>query len=128
MPLVALERRSFLGGLVALLFRRSTMSRYGLHGKMVATAGQRDALVEHLLTASRLVSDAPGCELYYVSTSPTEPDAVWVTEVWRSKEDHDGSLKLPGVRELIQKARPLIGSMGESFVTTPVGGKGIGGG
>jgi quinol monooxygenase YgiN len=98
--------------------------RYGLHGKFTATPGNRDALAGYLLEAAQKMASAPGCQLYYVSLSPTEPEAVWVSEVWDSKPAHDASLSLPGTRELIAKARPLIAAM-EGTVTTPLGGKGV---
>ena len=101
------------------------MHRFGMFGKMIASEGHRDELVQYLLHAAELVSDAPGCELYIVSIVPTEPDAIWVSEAWRSQEDHDRSLTLPGVGELIAKARPLIVSMPEHIITTPIGGKGL---
>jgi len=103
---------------------RPAVARFGLLGKVTAHPGQRDTLVQHLLTAASLVGTAPGCDLYFVSTSPTEPDTIWVSEVWRSRADHEDSLLLPGVRELIAKARPLIASA-ESIRTVPVGGKGL---
>ena len=96
-----------------------------MFGKVIARQEQRDALVQVLLSAAELVGKAPGCELYIVHTSPTEPDAVWVTEVWRSKEDHAASLSVKGVKELIAKGRPLIAEMGDPIFTTPVGGKGL---
>jgi quinol monooxygenase YgiN len=99
--------------------------RFGLHGKLTALPGQRDALVAVLLEAADLVGAAPGCEMYYVSTSQTEPDAIWVTEVWRSEADHAASLSFPGVRELIARAKPLIASMSDSARTVPIGGKGL---
>ncbi|MEZ4684912.1 MAG: hypothetical protein R3B47_02270 [Bacteroidia bacterium] len=40
-----------------------------------------------------------------------------MTEVWDSKEDHANSLQLPGVRELIMQAMPILDSM-------PTGGAG----
>lgn len=100
------------------------MNRLGLHGKVTAQPGQRDALVKVLLTAAELVGNAPGCELYYVATSETDPDAIWVTEVWRSDADHRASLSVPGVRELISQGRPLIAAM-EQVRSVPVGGKGL---
>ncbi len=92
------------------------MARFGLHGSLLATPGQRDLLVAHMLEAARLMQDAPGCELYLVSTADTDDDdaAVWITEVWRTEADHDASLSLPGVPELIGRARPLIAGMGDS--------------
>jgi len=123
--MVMLLRRDFLAGAVGAAFMRAPTNRFGMLGKVIARPGQRDALVKNLLAAAELVGKAPGCELYVVHTSPTEPDAVWVTEVWRSKEDHDGSLTVNGVKELITKTRPLIAEMGEPTYTVPVGGKGL---
>jgi quinol monooxygenase YgiN len=88
--------------------------RFGLHGSLLAQPGQRHALLEHMLEAARLMRDAPGCDLYLVATSEADDDAVWITEVWRTEADHDASLSLPAVRELISRARPLIAGMGES--------------
>jgi quinol monooxygenase YgiN len=34
-------------------------------------------------------------------------DTIWVKETWRSKADHDASLTMPGVRELIAKGEAL---------------------
>lgn len=101
------------------------MNRFGMFGKMTAQPGQRDTLVQYLLQAAKLVGELPGCELYVVSTSPTEPDAIWITEAWHSKEDHDASLALPGVKDLIAKARPLIAKMSDPILTVPLGGKGL---
>jgi quinol monooxygenase YgiN len=120
-----LFRRDFIAGAVGAALMRAPGNRFGMFGKVIAREGQRDALVQVLLSAAELVGKGPGCELYIVHTSPTEPDAVWVTEVWRSKEDHAASLSIKGVKELIAKGRPLIAEMGEPTFTIPVGGKGL---
>lgn len=96
------------------------MARFGLHGSILSQPGQRGALAERMLEASRLMDDAPGCELYLVSVSEADDDEVWITEVWTSEADHDASLSLPGVRELIGRARPLIAGMGESRRLIPL--------
>jgi len=101
------------------------MNRFGMHGKITAHPGQREALLQYLLTAAELMTNATGCYLYVVALAPGDRDAIWVTEAWRGKADHDASLSLPGVRELIAKARPLIASMSDQVITIPVGGKGI---
>jgi len=82
--------------------------KYGLHGKLKATQGHGEKLAQILIDASKLVSTAKGCHLYLVSKVEAEPDSVWVTEVWDSKEDHDKSLGVPGVKELIAKAMPYL--------------------
>lgn len=84
------------------------MNKYGLHGKLKATAGNGDKLSSILLEASRLVATAKGCHLYLVSKDNKDTDAVWVTEVWDNKEDHDNSLKVAGVKELISQAMPIL--------------------
>jgi quinol monooxygenase YgiN len=120
-----LPRRDFLACAIGVVLQGESMTRFGLHGKLTAHPGQRDALLAILLDAADLVGAAPGCEIYFVSTSHTEPDALWVTEVWRSEADHAASLSLPGVKELIVKAKPLIASMSDAARTIPVGGKGL---
>jgi quinol monooxygenase YgiN len=97
---------------------------YGLHGKLLAKAGQRDALVALLLEASR-GGTMPGCRLYIVSEVPAEPDAIAILEVWDDKAAHDASLQLESVRSVIAKGRPLIAGMGESVELRPVGGQGL---
>jgi quinol monooxygenase YgiN len=100
------------------------MSKFGLYGKIVTQPGQRDALVAILLEAAGTMPDVPGCDLYIINLSPTEPDAIWVTEVWQSREAHAASLTRPEVQALIARGRPLIAG-GERIEVVPVGGKGL---
>ncbi|MBX3607738.1 MAG: antibiotic biosynthesis monooxygenase [Piscinibacter sp.] len=95
---------------------------FGLIGKLVAQPGQRDALAAILLRGSR---DMPGCLSYIVALDATEPDALWVTEVWTSPEQHQASLALPSVREAIAAGKPLIASFGSFTTTQPLGGHGL---
>ena len=95
---------------------------YGLIGKFIAASGRRDALAAILLDSTR---DMPGCLSYIVANDPSDPDALWITEVWDSAESHEASLRLPDVRAAIAKARPLIAKLGERFVTAPLGGAGL---
>jgi len=97
---------------------------YGLQGKMLAKAGQRDALLAILLDASR-GEPMPGCRLYIVSEVPAEPDAIAITEVWDDRASHQASLQLESVRGLIAMARPMVASMDEPVELRPVGGQGL---
>ena len=101
------------------------MSRYGLCGIMKAHPGQRDVLLGLLLEAADVVAGMPGCEVWIVNTMPDDPDAIWVTEVWRSEADHAASLTGDAVRAIIARARPLIAEPGDRFRLEPVGGKGL---
>lgn len=102
------------------------MKKYLLHGKLTAADGQTERLAGILLEASRLISTAKGCNLYAVSRDGNDPTAVWVTEVWGSREDHDQSLHLPGVRELIGQALPILaGSPQKGQELEVIGGTGV---
>ena len=81
---------------------------YLLHGKLQAKPNQANELADILLEASKLVSTAKGCKLYVIGKDENEPNSVYVTEIWYSKDDHDNSLKVEGVRELIMKAMPIL--------------------
>lgn len=111
--------------LPALLVRGSSLDRFGMYGKIIAQPGQRDALVERLLEAARLMNALPGCDLYIVNIAPADPEDIWVDEVWRTEADHDASLKEENVRALIARARPLIAGGCDSTRFTVPGGKGL---
>ena len=89
---------------------------------MIATPGQRDALVALLLEGA---GEMPGCRSYVVACDTADDDAIWVTEVWDDEASHRASLELPVVQAAIAKARPIIAGFGDQQVTDPVGGIGI---
>lgn len=95
---------------------------HGLIGKMVAVEGKRAELIKILLDG---VSGMPGCLSYVVAKDPTDENAIWITEVWDSKESHTASLQLPAVKAAIEKGTPLIASFGDYHTTEPVGGHGL---
>lgn len=92
---------------------------YGLIGKMIAAAGQRDVLIEIILEGS---GSMPGCLSYVVAKDAANPGAIWITEVWDGKASHEASLSLPAVQASIQKAMPHIAGFETSVETEPVGG------
>ena len=95
---------------------------YGLIGKMKAAEGKRDELIEILLNGT---DEMPGCRSYIVAKDNSDPDAIWITEVWDDKASHEASLKLPSVQAAIAKGRPMIAGFGERFETEPVDGYGM---
>ena len=101
------------------------MERYGLAGSFRARTGQAGALADLLLEAARALEADAECELYVVSRSADDPDAIWVTEVWASREAHRASLDDERIREIIARARPLLAGLGERFELSPLGGKGL---
>jgi quinol monooxygenase YgiN len=98
--------------------------RYGLYAKLVARPGLRDALVSILLRDLSGLR-ALGCELYVVNLAENDPDAVWVTEVWASRDAHRASLTVPAVKQAIAEAMPLLTGEFEQVELTVVGGLGV---
>ena len=125
---MAIDRRMILGGTAAMMawpggaFAVEENHMFGMLGRMKAVAGQRDALIDILLGSS---GPMPGCLSYIVAKDLADPDAIWITEAWNSKESHDASLKPPQVQAAIAKARPLIAGFDSSAQTQPVFGIGL---
>lgn len=127
----AATRRAFVGGAVALAvigqaapaMIRDPMTgdgtMFGTIGRIKAIAGKRDALAAILASGS---GEMPGCISYVVAEDLADADALWVTEIWESKEAHQASLSLPAVREAIGKGRPLIASFDSGAQTRPISG------
>jgi len=122
-----LSRREFSGAGAALLLAGSASGKaavqpadelYGLIGEMQAAPGKRAELIAYLLQGS---GEMPGNLAYIVAEDTADPDTIWITEVWRSKADHEASLALPQVQEAIAKARSIIAGFGTSVETRPVG-------
>lgn len=95
---------------------------YGLIGKIDAVDGRRDELTAVLLEGLR---NMEGCLSYVVADDPTDPNGIWVTEVWDSQASHQASLKLPSVQEAIARGRPMIAGFSQRTETTPLGGVGL---
>lgn len=102
------------------------LPKYGLFGKLVAQKGKGEDLSKILLGAASLMKTAQGCQLYVVGFNKEYPDEIWITEIWDSRQDHANSLKIPGVRELIAKAIPILeGSQQKGQELEIIGGLGI---
>ncbi len=96
-----------------------------LHGRLGAKEGKRDALAANLLRAAAAMESVAACRLYVVSTSASDPNGVWVTEIWDSPEDHAASLERPEARQLIGETMPLIAELPtRAEKLSLVGGKG----
>lgn len=89
------------------------MSKYGLHGKLVAQKGKGETLTEILLQAAELVDKTGTCHLYLVAKDENNPVTIWITEMWDSKEAHDQSLQNEEIRALIMTAIPLLNGQPE---------------
>ena len=95
---------------------------FGLMGKMRVQPGKCDELLDILLDSTGAM---PGCLSYVIARDPSDADAIWISEVWDSRDSHKASLQLPAVQAAIRQAMPLIAGFDTSIETEPVGGFGL---
>jgi quinol monooxygenase YgiN len=99
---------------------------FGLHGRLLAQPGKGDELEAILLEAASALEADEDCFLYVVSRQADNPEAVWVTEAWTSRDAHQASLEDEATRAMIQRVMPLIAELPERGIELrPVGGKGL---
>jgi quinol monooxygenase YgiN len=103
---------------------RGGVMTYGYIGSMRTKAGHRDDVVSLLLRGVDGLR-AAGCQLYVVSGAQDDPDMIWVSEVWETKEHHDASLQLPEVKAAISTAMPMLTGDFTSQELNVVGGLGL---
>ncbi len=95
--------------------------------KMMAKAGQAAALAQVLLEVADSLTETPGCQLYVINRSPAEPDAVWVTELWRGQGELEASLQGLGTeagRSRLARVMSLVEGSPERIELEPLGGVG----
>lgn len=78
-----------------------------LHGRLGAHPGKRDELLL-ILSEDEQSEPMPGCHLYLIAVDGTDPDGVWITEVWESEDAHTASLQLDRVKAQIARAMPIL--------------------
>ena len=95
---------------------------YGIIGQMMTADGKRGEVIAALLSGTQ---GMPGNLAYMVAEDLGDSNAIWITEVWRTKTDHENSLQLPQVQATIARARPLIAGFDQRIETVPLGGTGL---
>lgn len=76
-------------------------------GRLGVRPYARDELVR-ILTRPNTEMRESGCLSYDVGVNDESPGFVFVSELWRSADDHAASLQLESVRAAIAEARPLL--------------------
>jgi quinol monooxygenase YgiN len=102
------------------------MSSVARYAKARAKPGRGDELEAELLDVAAGLRDVAGCELYVINRDPSDPDVVWVTELWRSEEHMEAALQAPGADERIGSVLALVEKDGfERIDLEPRGGVGF---
>ncbi len=98
-----------------------TTIAHGFHATMTARPGQGDALVALLLAAPSLPN--PDCVVFLVGRSAGNPDVVFVTEGWTSRDAHGAFFASDAAQAFITALAPLIAGESTYVDEVPVGGK-----
>jgi quinol monooxygenase YgiN len=99
------------------------MSKYGMYVKFITHDRKREKLAHTFLQVAQMMNTVTGCELYVINQSVEDENAIWVTEVWSSKEAHQASLSMEGNKDYIMASLSLIKQVEKEL--QPLGGHGI---
>jgi quinol monooxygenase YgiN len=97
---------------------------YGQQAKMVIQPGKRDECIAQLKDIIAVLQHTPGCVYYLISTTE-EPDVVWISELWTSKEAKDALAANPESVQAMKELTPFIASIAERAAMTVVSGFGL---
>lgn len=101
------------------------MDHFGLHTTLIARERRREALVSKFLEAAEIQRTNQACLLMIVSTSPDRDDAVVVTEVWTTKDDHRRATESSAIQAWAAEMPEFVDHLESSRPFLPVGGKGL---
>ena len=95
---------------------------------MRARQGQGEALAASMLDVAEGLRSTAGCLLYVINRAASEPDVVWVNELWQSQEAIDASLEASnteaGQRQMAE-LKALLDGPPERIEVEPLGGVGF---
>ena len=91
-----------------------------IHTTLRAAPGRREDLVAKFLEAAQIQRDNPDCQLELVSTSPTDDDLVYLTELWTSAEAHKRATEMPAIAEWSKDMPSMVAEMVASEQYAPV--------
>ncbi len=97
---------------------------YAQHAKMIVKRDKRDEVIQLLNKSTKLLHGTPGC-IYYLISITEEPDVVWVSELWVSREAKEALATSPETAKTMQQLMRLIVSVTERTGMTVVSGFGI---
>ena len=101
------------------------MAGFAQHARLRAREGKREELVAKFLEVADIQRDNPACRLMLVSTSPEEDDAVFLTEVWTSAEEHARARESEEVQAWAEGMSALVAGPPETTPLVIEGGTGL---
>lgn len=93
-------------------------------GSLQTKPGYRDEVIAILLSFDESLR-AAGCSLFAVGVSDSDPDTIFGSEIWESREHHDRWRDSPKVQNAMSKAMPMLTGEATAKDMTIVGGVGV---
>ncbi|MDQ7909872.1 antibiotic biosynthesis monooxygenase [Phytohabitans sp. ZYX-F-186] len=97
-----------------------TTINHGFHATLTAQDGRGDELVDFLLKAPSPPDD---CVVFLVGRSASDPDTVYVTEGWTSREAHERIVGTAEAQDTMARLQALLAQKPEYIDEVPIGGK-----
>jgi quinol monooxygenase YgiN len=98
--------------------------QFAQHAKVTTKPSKRDEVIGRLSESVDLLRRTPGC-IYYLISTTDEPDVVWISELWASKEAKDAIATSPESAQAMKEIMPLVVSVTDRTAMTVVGGFGF---
>ena len=93
---------------------------YGFHATLTAQPGNGSRLVDFLLEVR---SSSDECVVFLVGRSAGNPDIVYVTEGWTTREAHDRLAATEEAQDVMARLQALLAKEPEYIDEVPIGGK-----
>ena len=99
---------------------------YGFHATITAQPGKGHELVEYFLGVASGRGPGPGtaedCVLFLVGRSESDPDTVFVTEGWTTKDAHERFFASDAAKAVMEGSQEMVADAAY-LDEVPVGGK-----
>lgn len=101
------------------------MARFTQQTRLLAKKGRTSALLEKFIEAAQIQQTNSACEVMLAGTSVSEPDAVYVFEVWSSEAEWKQARASDAVTAWSKGMPALVAEWPNSVRLESIGGKGI---
>jgi quinol monooxygenase YgiN len=101
------------------------VARFSQQTRLLAKKGQAQALLEKFIEGARIQEDNSACEVMLAGISVSEPDVVYVFEVWSSEADWKRARASDAVTAWSKGMPKLVAEWPPSTALDSIGGKGI---
>ena len=101
------------------------MPKHAVYTRFTTQPDKGPELIDVLLRANDIVSEAEGCRQYIINHDIDNKDLIWVTELWDNQEDYAISLTLDGCKELTTEATHFLALPPEQIELRAFAGKGV---